>query len=109
MSTPEMLKQDTAQEDATEKTDDSSYLKTLVANIICELYESIELEKVGPSTRLEQDLGMDSLDTIEIAGELEEQTDTDITDRDLAQLRKDGGGDITVDALAKHVEKKMQG
>lgn len=57
-------------------------------------------EQVTPETSFQDDLGADSLDTVELVMELEEEFDITIPDEDAEQIR-------TVGQAVKYIEEHM--
>ena len=48
--------------------------------IICDLLPSIEEEAITPGTKIQEDLGADSLDIVELVMQVEEEFDLEIPD-----------------------------
>ena len=48
--------------------------------IICDLLPSIDEEAITPGTKIQEDLGADSLDIVELVMEIEEKFDLEIPD-----------------------------
>lgn len=63
----------------------------------------IEENKITPDANFEQDLGVDSLDTIEIVMALEEEFDIEISDEDAENIKTVGS---LIDYLINLKEKK---
>ena len=71
-----------------------------VKEIICEQL-GVEEEEVNPNAKFIEDLGADSLDTVELVMALEEEFGFEIPDEDAEQIQ-------TVGKLLEYVEQKSQ-
>ncbi|MHC4828879.1 MAG: acyl carrier protein [Planctomycetota bacterium] len=72
-----------------------------VIEIVCDQL-GVSKEKVTPDTDFINDLGADSLDTVELVMEFEEEFDIQIPDEDAGKIRKVG------DAI-KYVQERVAG
>jgi acyl carrier protein len=70
---------------------------TRVVQMIASKLE-VELDQVVPTAKLAEDLGADSLDTVQLSFELENEFDIEITERDAKRL-------LTVGDVIAYIEK----
>lgn len=79
----------------------SANIEATVKKIIAEQL-GVDLEKVTLEAAFKEDLGADSLDTVELVMALEDEFDTEIPDEDAEKIRTVG------DAL-NYIKKRMEG
>ena len=79
---------DTAQEDAPVAVDKSS-IREKVVDIVCEQMGASR-DKVSDETSFINDLGADSLDTVELVMEFEDEFDLNIPDEDAEKIQTVG-------------------
>ena len=68
---------------------DASKVQDKVIEIVCDQL-GVSKDKVTPETSFVNDLGADSLDTVELVMEFEEEFDIDIPDEDAEKIRTVG-------------------
>lgn len=74
-------------------------VKTTIVDILATQLDVDEV-KISPTSTIEQDLGADSLDQVEIVMALEEEFDLEIPDEDAQRLR-------TVSELTTYIEQRL--
>lgn len=67
----------------------------------------LDAADIKPESRIQQDLGADSLDTVELTMAFEDEFDLDISDEDVARLERQGGGDVTVQQILTYLTEKV--
>lgn len=81
-----------------------STVEQRVTRIICE-YLGLQPNEFRPSSNLMDDLGADSLDTVEIMLAIEDEFDIDISDDDAERVEDEG----TVQAIIDYVKRRIAG
>ena len=71
-----------------------------VKEIICEQL-GVEEEEINPNAKFIEDLGADSLDTVELVMAFEEEFELEIPDEDAEKI-------LTVEDAVKYIEKKAE-
>jgi acyl carrier protein len=79
---------------------DSTSIREKVINIVCDQL-GVSKDKVTEQTNFVTDLGADSLDTVELVMEFEEEFDINIPDEDAEKIR-------TVGEAIKYVEENSK-
>lgn len=81
---------------------DRAEIRDRVVKIVCEQLGQSP-EKVNEETSFINDLGADSLDTVELVMELEDQFETSIPDEEAEKIKTVGNA---IDFIMGHLEKK---